>query len=138
MAYRTGTNYASLKDCGYKYQLSGGHNIVVDADSYLLGRRIVASDGTISDLNATGSGQATLDCMDSEASATGIRLGWGCGCYTDASFSATGTGTFTLSATGDTSATTAMAPGMVGATSFNIIANWLSSFSVADYSVTAD
>jgi len=137
MAYRTWTNYASLKDPSYGYQLSGGHNIIADADAYLINRGVQASDGTNASTLITGSGTAVLDNMVSEASATGVRLGWGGGCYTDANFSATGTGTFTLSATGDTSATTAMAPGMVGASSFTIVANWASSFSIADYSVTA-
>jgi len=137
MAYRTWTNYASLKDPGYKYQLPGGHNIVADADLYLIDRGVQASDGTNASTVITGNGTAVLDNMGSEASATGVRLGWGCGCYTDANFSATGTGNFTLSATGDTSATTAMAPGMTGASSFTIIATWTNSFSIADYSVTA-
>jgi len=138
MAYRTWTNYASLQDPSYTYQLSGGHNIVADASLYQIDRGVQASDGTQASTLIIGSGTAVLDNMVSSASATGVRLGWGGGCYTDANFSATGTGTFTLSATGDTSATTAMAPGMAGANSFQIIASWAGSFSIADYSVTAN
>jgi len=137
MAYRTWTNYAAMKDPGYTYQLPGGHNIVASADSYTIDRGIQASDGSWANTLITGSGTATLDNMVSEASATGVRLGWGGGCYTDASFSATGTGTFTLTGVGDTSATTAMAPGMVGASSFSIVASWAGTFNIADYSVTA-
>jgi hypothetical protein len=153
MAYRTWTNYASLKDPGYTYQLAGGHNIVVDAEAYMIDRGLTASDGSTAYTYALGSGEATLDNMCSEASADGVRLGWGCGCYTDASFSATGTGTFNLVAVGEDEITmphanaygdlepgaiTVTGDGTPGGTTLNLLATWTSSFNIANYSVSVD
>lgn len=133
---RSLTNYASMRDSNYGWH-ANDHITVVGADGYLLIRAMDSGAGNVASLQAGGTGSADLDCMSSEASAGQVRLGWGCGCYTNADFTATGTGTFQLDGVGNTSATTAMAPGMIGASSFTIIANWLSSFSVSDYSVTA-
>jgi len=91
-------------------------------------------------LDLIGTGNANIDCMSSEAKEGQVRLGWGCGCYTNADIVATGSGTFNLQAVGDTSTTTALAPGMTGANSFNFIASWAgnSTFTIPDYSTTAD
>ncbi len=137
MAYRTTTNYASLIDPSYGYQLSGGHNIIVDAGSYLIDRGVEASDGTNAYTLITGSGTAVLDNMTSGASATGVTLGRGGGSYTDANFSATGDGSFTLSATGDTSVVFNGMGVSSGGGTLSFVANWVNSFNIADYSVTA-
>jgi len=133
---RSTTNYASMRDCNYGWH-SNDH-IVVNGSYWTLTRGASSGTGNIATLTAEGDGSAELDCMSSEASAGQVRLGWGCGCYTNADFSATGAGTFELSANGNNSTTTALAPGMTGATSFDIVASWTSSFNINDYSVTAN
>jgi len=134
---RSGTNYASMKDCNWGWN-ANDHITVANASNYVLQRFMDSGSGNFAGLVVGGSGSADLDCMSSEASAGQVRLGWGCGCFTNADFTANGSGTFQLDGAGNNSATTAMAPGMVGATSFTIIANWVGGFSVADYSVTAN
>jgi len=136
---RSNTNYASMRDSNYGWN-SNDHITVTGADAYALQRYVLSGPGSnLAEILANGSGSADLDCMSSEASAGQVRLGWGCGCYTNADFVATGSGQMQLNAWGNNNASTAMAPGMVGATSFNFVANWVSStFSVADYSTTAN
>ena len=140
---RVGTNYASMKDCNYGWN-ANDHITVDNATNYALARWVDA-DSSLANTNslnfaglvASGTGNADLDCMSSEAG-NGVRLGWGCGCFTNANFTATGGGTMQLTGVGNNSATTAMAPGMAGADSFNFIANWTNStFTVPDYSTTA-
>jgi hypothetical protein len=142
---RSSTNYAAMKDSNYGWN-ANDHITVANATNYILERFMDgdSSDGDWSGgadfagLYAFGTGSADLDCMSSEASGSQVRLGWGCGCYTNADFTATGTGGFELKAMGDTSTTTAMAPGMTGANSFDFIATWLdSTFTIPDYSTTA-
>jgi len=132
---RSGTNYASMKDCNYGWH-SSDHVTVTGASNYIIERYMDGGSGNYAGLWANGSGDADLDCMSAEASAGRVRLGKGCGCYTNADFTATGSGVFQLDGVGNTSATTAMAPGMTGASSFTIIASWVNSFSVSDYSTT--
>jgi len=134
---RSATNYASMKDSNYGWH-SNDHITVTGATAYTLQRFVDSGNVNFAGLLASGTGDADLDCMSSEASAGRVRLGWGCGCYTNADFTANGTGTLWLDAVGNNSATTAMAPGMTGASSFHFIANWAGSFSIADYSVTAN
>lgn len=134
---RSATNYASMKDGNYGWH-ANDHIVIGNATIYELERWMNSGNGDFADLSALGIGSAELDAMSSEANGSGVRLGWGCGCYTNADFTATGSGTFQLQAVGDTSTTTAMAPGMTGANSFNFIATWLNStFTVPDYSTTA-
>ena len=139
---RSKTNYASMRDCNYGWN-ANDHITVTGATSYTI-HRYMDSDSTISGGNFAsifvyGSGNADLDCMNAEASAGQVKLGSGCGCYTNAEFSANGTGTMQLDGVGNNSATTALAPGMTGATSFSFIADWVGgSFNVADYSTTVN
>ena len=138
---KVSTNYASMKDCNYGWNASN-HITVDNATNFILTRWMDADISNVNSLNfaglsAAGSGSANLDCMSSEAG-SGVRLGWGCGCFTNADFTATGTGTFNQQATGDTESTTAMAPGMTGANSFSFLAGWTNgTFNVSDYSTTA-
>lgn len=134
---RSGTNYASMGDYNYGWH-ANDHITVTGADAYTIQRFMDSGSGNFAEVFASGTGDADLDCMSSGASAGGVTLGLGGGCYTNASFDATGTGTFTLTGTGNNSATTAMAPGMTGASSFQIVASWVSAFSVTDYSTTAN
>jgi len=131
------TNYASMKDCNYGWN-ANDHITVSGSTYYELQRYVDSGAGNYAEINAFGGGDADLDCMSSEASAGQVRLGWGCGCYTNADFTANGTGTMELYAYGNNSATTAMAPGMTGATSFDFIASWAGAFSIPDYSTTAN
>lgn len=134
---RTATNYASMCDCNYGWH-ANDHITVTEASAYTLARWLNSGNGDFAGLSAAGNGSADLDCMSSSANGAGVILGKGCGCYTNADFTATGSGAFRLQAAGDTSTTTAMAPGMTGASSFDFIATWLNStFTVPDYSTTA-
>lgn len=133
---RSSTNYASMGDYNYGWN-ANDHITVANASNYFLERYMDSGSGNFAGLMVVGSGDADLDCMSASASAGQVRLGWGGGCYTNADFTATGTGVFQLDGIGNTSATTAIAPGMVGQSSFTIIAGWInSSFSIADYSTT--
>lgn len=133
---RSGTNYASMGDYNYGWN-ANDHVTVIGASAYTIQRFMDSGNVNFAGLLANGTGDADLDCMSSSATAGQVRLGWGGGCYTNADFTANGTGSFTLTGIGNDSATTAMAPGMVGASSFSFVANWVGSFSVADYSTTA-
>lgn len=140
MAYRTTTNFAAMKDCSYGYQLPGGHNIVVDADFYEIYRGIDDNQGNSGYLYADGNGTATMDCMSAEASGCwALMFGRGCGCYTDANYNATGSGGyFEVTGTGNNSVTFNGLGISSGGGSLSIIANWLGSFSIGDYSLTAN
>ena len=103
MAMGSWTNYASQKDClysstgqklGVPVRTSGGHHFEANATDYFMMHNISAPDGDWAYVRALGSGTAALDCMNNEMGADNLRLGWGCGCYTDADFSATGAGQF--------------------------------------------
>ncbi|GAI00258.1 unnamed protein product, partial [marine sediment metagenome] len=138
MAYRTTTNYAGMIDAGYKFQLPGGHNIVVDADYYELSRGINDGEDSSGILNAWGSGSAILDCMVSGASGNGgVHFGLGGGCYTDANFSAAGSGHFDVTGTGNNSITFSGLGMSSGGGSLAIIADYVNNFSIGDYSLTA-
>lgn len=141
MAYRTTTNYAQMRDCSYAHQLSGGHNIVVNSASfYYLERWIDDGQGNDGYLMANGDGNATLDCMSAEASGCwNLKLGHGCGCYTDANFNATGTGGhFEVSGTGNNNVTFHGFGASSGGGTLSFIADWLGGFSVNDYSLSAN
>ncbi len=140
IAYRTTTNYAQMRDCSYGYQLPGGHNVVVDADYYEIGRGIADGRGNSGELQAWGSGTAVLDCMSAEASGCwSLKLGRGCGCYTDASFTATGSdGHFEVTGTGVNSVTFNGMGVSSGGGSISIVADWLNSFGISDFSLTAN
>jgi len=139
MAYRSTTNFAAMRDCSYKFQLPGGHNIIVDAALYEIHRGILDGQGNSGILNASGSGIATLDCMSAEASGNGgIRFGRGCGCYTDASYVATGSGLFDVTGIGASSVTFNGMGVSSGGGTLSFIANWVNSFSISDYSITAN
>jgi len=138
---RSSTNYASMEDCNYGWH-ANDHITVTGASSYYLQRYMDSGATNYAEINASGVGDVDLDCMSSEASEGQVRLGWGCGCKPYSAydgFSANGTGTVELKAWGDSSATTAAIPGMTGAQSFDIVANWVGgSFSLIDYYMTAD
>ena len=134
---RSGTNYASMGDYNYGWHANSQVS-VTGATAYTIQRFMDSGNFNYAGLLATGSGDANLDNMSSGASAGGVNFGWGGGCYTNADFTATGAGTITISAQGNNSVTTALAPGMTGATSFNFIASWLGVFGITDYSTTAN
>ena len=135
---RSGTNYASMKDCNWNWN-ANDHITVTGASIYTLQRFMDSGSGDFAGLQAIGTGDADLDCMNAGASSSGVSLGSGCGCYTNADFTATGSGTMWLDGIGDTSTTTAMAPGMTGASSFHFIASWLGgTFTVPNYAITAN
>jgi hypothetical protein len=139
MAYRSTTNYAAMGDCSYTYQLPGGHNITAIADLYTIIRSILDGQGNSGYVGVNGTGSATLDCMGAGASGNGgVSFGSGCGCYTDASFSAVGNGYFEVTGTGNNSVTFNGLGMSSGGGSLSIIANFVNSFSIADYSLTAN
>lgn len=140
MAYRSTTNFAAMGDGTYTYQLPGGHNIVVNAVSYLIDRLIQDGRGNQGYVLATGNGIATLDCMSAGASGYGsLELGRGQGCYTDANFSATGiSGRFEATGVGNNGVTFNGMGVSSGGGSLSVIANWANSFSINDFSLTAN
>ncbi len=141
MAYRTTTNYAQMRDCSFGYQLPGGHNVTVaGATSYLIDRGILDGRGNMGYVLATGDGSATLDCMSAEASGGwDLKLGHGCGCYTDANFNATGTsGYFEATGIGNNNVTFHGLGASSGGGTLSFIANWVNSFSIGDYSLSAN
>jgi hypothetical protein len=122
MAYHTTSNYA----------------IIVDATYYNIDRGILDGGDNSGVLNAWGSGSATLDCMSSEASGVwDLVFGRGAGCYTDANYTATGSGHFDVTGTGNTSVVFNGLGISSGGGSLSIIADFVNSFSINDYSLTA-
>ena len=139
VALRTISNFASMIDPTYTHQLTGGHNIIANANSYLMQRLVTASDGSFGSFIASGNGQAELGSMVSEMSAIGVRLGWGGGCYTDASFTATGTGGLVnITGSGNSLVKFEGLGIQSGGGSLSIIADWLNNFSISNYSLTAN
>lgn len=137
VAQRTTTNYAAMKDPTYTYQLTGGHNVVVDG-VYELNRWILDGQGNRGYVYSYGEGSAVLDSMSTESSGNGgIRLGWGCGCYTDASYTATGSGYFEATGVGNTKVKYEGLGIESGGGSLSIIADFVNGFNIADYSLTA-
>jgi len=135
---RSSTNYASMKDCNYGWN-SSNHITVTGASYYELERSMDGGWGNSAFLTAIGDGSATLDCMNAEASAGQVRLGLGCGCFTNADFSANGTsGIFGVGGTANTGANFAGMGLTYGSGDYGFTAPWSNSFSVADYSVTVN
>jgi hypothetical protein len=139
-AFRSTTNYAELVDCTYGYQLAGGHDVdVTGADSYMIDRYILDGRGNQGEFYAIGAGDATLDCMSAEASGGwDLKLGRGAGCYTDASYTATGAGYVDVTGTGNNSVTFNGMGVTQGGGTLDLIANWLGSISISDFSLTAN
>jgi hypothetical protein len=139
MAFRSTTNFAQMVDGTYTYQLPGGHNIIANAESYLINRFISDGRGDTGTFNAVGNGAATLDCMSSEASGVwNLTLGRGAGCYTDANFNATGLGgTVLVTGVGNDSVTFNGMGASSGGGTLQFVANWLNSVSISDFSLTA-
>lgn len=141
MAYRSTTNFAQMTDATYGNQLLGGHNIVVNnAAAYYMERWIDDGRGNRGYLEASGDGNATLDCMSAGASGCWtLQFGRGAGCYTDASFSATGTsGHFEASGTGNNNVTFHGLGVSSGGGTLAFVADWTNNFSIADYSLSAN
>jgi len=134
---RVSTNYASMKDSNYGWH-SNNHITVTGADAYALERSMDGGSGNFAGIQAMGTGSAALNCMSSEASAGQVRLGLGCGCYTNANYSATGAGFFGVTGVGNNSVTFGGMGITSGAGALSIIANFASSFNISNYSVTAN
>jgi hypothetical protein len=101
------TNYARSRDCCmYSNLTPNGYNLEANAGSYEIVRQFTANNGDLAYIYGLGSGSAGLDCANSEAWNTGsnhLRLGFGCGCYTDADYNATGVGGLELYGQGQNS-----------------------------------
>jgi hypothetical protein len=141
MAARTSTNYASLSDPTYGYQLTGGHNITVDgANAYVIQRYVGDGQGNSGEILAGGNGSAVLDNMNSGASGNGgVSFGLGGGCYTDATFNATGAaGTFQVTGIGTDSVNFGGLGASSGGGSLSFVANWVNNFNIGNYSLTAN
>lgn len=153
MATGSWCNYANMVNCTYgKPKTPGGNNFEASGSSYMIQQFIAANtDGAgnptdnFAAFNLNGSGTAKVDCMTTEASGCWpTKLGAGGGCYTNADVVATGSGQFQVNAAACNSITTPAGGGWTiggtgtyGSASLNIIANFTSGFSVADYSVKA-
>ena len=140
VAFRSTTNFASMTDATYTYQLPGGHNVVITgATGYEIDRGITDGRGNAGSVYATGDGSATLDCMSAEASGVwNLAFGRGAGCYTDANFTAIGaSGYFEATGVGNDSVTFNGLGISSGGGVLSVIANWVNNFSIGDYSLTA-
>jgi len=137
LANRVSTNYASMRDCNYGWH-ANNHITVSNADSYTLQRYMDSGSGNFGGILASGNGDAILNCMNAEASAGQVRLGRGCGCYTNASYSATGDGTFMVEGIGNNSVTFDGMGVSSGGGTLSFIADFINSFNIADYSLTAN
>ena len=150
MAMGSSTNYASQKDCcfsstgtkmGLPNKLNGHHYTVSGATAYTIDKYIQAGDGDWAEVLTQGIGLAELDCMNSEMSGGQVRLGRGCGCYTDADFHAVGDGNFLATAHGNNYAEIyATGANSYGSSaSVGIISSWVGGgCDISDYSMFAN
>lgn len=163
MATGSWTNFANEKDplysstgqiLGIPWRTSGGHNFEANASYFDIVKQIDSSDADVAYVNAYGSGSAWLDCMCSEMGSEKwgtLRLGRGCGCYTDADFSATGVGTFDVgasannwidvygytAATKDTVLLTIPGDGSAGSATYKLVVEYAGTFGLGNYSLEA-
>jgi hypothetical protein len=139
------TNYAELEDPTYgKPKTTSGKNFEANASSYLIYRYIQTSDGDNAWFQAQGSGTALIDCMSCNAWGSWFDFGRGSGCYTNADAQFTGAGSFQVMGSAGNSVSfpglglTATGDGTPGSASLQLIANWVSSFNIADYSMSGN
>jgi len=115
---------------------SGGFN--ADASDYTLTNEVYSGTGNAAMFLAMGSGIANIDCWHTSAG-NGVNFGLGQGCYTDADAAMTGpAGTFAVTGQG---ATSVVYPGMgmsSGGGTLGIVANWVNSLNVANFSLSAN
>lgn len=104
-AWRSTSNYASLKSSNYGWQSNGQiqaqgnqqiyHSFFID-EEYNEGAEIMF----------TGNADTTITDMSEDHSGSSYKFGKGCGCYTNAKVDITGSGTFDLNAYADNSIVT--------------------------------
>lgn len=154
-------------DNTYGWVGTGAHNFEVDAVLYEIVKQMTADDGDLAYAYAHGSGQAQMDCIYSQATGGAVTLAGrpGCGYYFGwgHDFNATGSGTFELYGQGNNSTTfydisftgstggsfnwtgsldtsglpTVTATDAGSGSSLQIIANFVSNFSMPNYCVNA-
>jgi len=101
-AWRSTSNYASLKSCNYGWQASGQMQATGNQE-------IIHTFGTVSEwagIHVLADATTSISDMSETSNSGGYTFGKGCGCYTNANVDITGSGTFDLSAYADNSITT--------------------------------
>jgi hypothetical protein len=142
MATGSTMNYAAMVNGTYaKPKTPGGYNFEANAANFSMGSLISAGTGNDYALfTSLGTGTAKINDMTNEASAGGVQLGRGAGCYTNANALFNGIGTFTVNAVGgnniQTGTINANGNGTVGSVNFTSILNYNGTAGNTDYSVT--
>jgi hypothetical protein len=139
------TNYAELEDPTYgDPKTTSGKNFEANANLYEIHRYLCTGDGDYAYFDAVGSGTALIDCMSSNAWSSWFNFARGSGCYTNADAQFTGSGFFDVYGEAGNQVSfhglgvTSYGDGTAGSASLQFIANWTSSFSIADYSVSGN
>jgi hypothetical protein len=142
MATGSTMNYAAMVNGTYtKPKTPGGYNFETNATYFEAGSLISSGIGNDQAyFTSIGSGTAKINDMTNEASAYGVQLGRGAGCYTNANALFNGIGTFTVGANGgnniQTGTINANGNGTVGSVTYQAILNYNGAASNTDYSVT--
>ena len=143
MAMYTHSNYAGMGEANYGHAWTpAGDTFSANATSFTINHWVMDSEGDFSQVLSYGSGTADLDCMSSDIGAGSLTFGQGAGCYTDASFDGTGTQTLQFFSSGHSSINqlgfNVPGNGSAGSASLNIIANFVGTFSVPNFSASVD
>ena len=143
MAMYTYGNYAAMGEANYGHVwTSDGNTFSADADSFQIIHQVTDSAGDYAYINALGSGSADVDCMSSDLGAGSLTFGKGAGCYTDASYNGTGDQTIQFYAYGSSSisqfGSTLTGDGTLGSVSLGVIANFVGTLSVPDFSASVN
>ncbi len=148
-AMGSSTNYASMKNPTYgKPKTSSGKNFEANASVFVLRQWVGNGDPTSSELpsdwatfNVVGSGTALVDVMSSEAREGQIKLGHGCGCYTNADMQLSGSGMASFEAVGANGASgfglNVPGDGSLQSASLSVVADYAGDFSIPDFSMTS-
>ncbi|MEF8879787.1 MAG: hypothetical protein V5A64_05290 [Candidatus Thermoplasmatota archaeon] len=99
MKYRSGSNFASMRNCEYKF--NSNDQFFASGSNYEIRHTLWDSDDDGADVHVFGSsGNAAVTSMSEEAGGSSFEFGKGCGCYTNCGVEAVGSGSTTLFGTG--------------------------------------
>jgi hypothetical protein len=141
MAMWNNSNYAAGQEANYGHAWTPvGDTFSASAGSFQIIHTVTDSEGDYSGVNVQGSGTASLDCMSSDIGAGGMTFGKGAGCYTDASYDGVGDQLVQFVSVGHSLinqfGTTITGDGSAGSASLAVIAEFVGTFSVPDFSAT--
>ena len=103
LAWRSTSNYASLKSCNYGWEANG--QIQATGNQHIYHSfSINPTEGAV--IEFTGNADTTITDMSETSGKSSFTFGKGCGCYTNAEVDIVGSGTFDLFAKADNSIVT--------------------------------